>query len=138
PFTCTFCTEGEKYYTKVAKFTNERIAQEIDYVGRKMAEVRLQGGRNDLYIADSNFGMFPEDMETAKSLARSRQTHKWRAHINSSTGKNQKARVLEVAKILDGSIVLSGSVQTLDPVVLANVKRANISAPELMALGLQA
>lgn len=138
PFTCTFCTEGEKYYTKVGKFTNNRVFDEIDYVGRKMAQVRLQGGRNDLYIADSNFGMFPEDIETARALAKSRKEHKWPDHINSSTGKNQKQRVLEVAKILDGSIVLSGSVQTLDPVVLSNVKRANISAPELMALGLQA
>ncbi len=137
PFTCTFCTEGEKYYTKVAKFSDSRIREEIDYVGRKMAEVRIAGGRNDLYIADSNFGMFPEDRETAVALAHTRRLYKWPDHINTSTGKNQKQRVLEVAKILEGSMVLSGSVQTLDPVVLANVKRANISAEQLMLLGLE-
>ncbi|MBL8825978.1 MAG: cobalamin-dependent protein [Planctomycetaceae bacterium] len=138
PFTCTFCTEGEKYYTKVARFSDPRIHEEIEYVGRKMAEVRTAGGRNDLYIADSNFGMFPEDRDTALALARTRELYKWPDHINASTGKNQKQRVLDVARILDGSIVLSGSVQTLDPVVLANVKRANISADQLMLLGLEA
>ncbi|HYV38497.1 MAG TPA: cobalamin-dependent protein [Gemmataceae bacterium] len=138
PFTCTFCSEGESYYTKVARYSSPRIRDEIDYIGTRMAKVRMQGGRNDLYIADSNFGMFPDDLETAQALARSRALHQWPDHINASTGKNQKQRVLEAARILDGSIVLSGSVQTLDPLVLQNVKRANISAPELMALGLQA
>ncbi len=138
PFTCNFCTEGESYYTKINRFSTPRIREEIDYIGKKMAAVRVQGGRSDLYIADSNFAMYPEDVETAKALARSQSLYQWPDHINTSTGKNQKQRVLEVSRLLSGSMGLSGSVQTLDPVVLQNIKRQNISAEGLMSLALEA
>lgn len=138
PFTCTFCTEGLDYYSKVARYSLARLEAEVEYIGSRMAEVRAKGGRSDLYIADSNFGMFKEDADVARALARSRALYRWPDHINASTGKNQKQRVLEAVRILDGSIVLSGSVQSLDPTVLENVRRQNISAEDLMALALEA
>ena len=111
---------------------------EVEYIGRKMEKVRAQGGRNDLYIADSNFGMFKEDVATAKALAKSQEMFGWPDHINTSTGKNKKERVLEVARIVGGKIVLSGSVQSLDLDVLENIKRKNISPDELMELAKEA
>jgi radical SAM superfamily enzyme YgiQ (UPF0313 family) len=138
PFKCTFCTEGMDYYTKIARFSVDFVRTEVEYIGRKMEKVRDEGGRNDLYIADSNFGMYEEDIETAKALASSKKNFGWPDHINCSTGKNKKERVLEVAEILDGGIVLSGSVQTLDLQVLENVKRKNISPDELMELAKEA
>jgi radical SAM superfamily enzyme YgiQ (UPF0313 family) len=134
PFTCTYCTEGSGYYSSVAKYSQDRISAEIDFIGKKMSAVRAKGGRCDLYIGDSNFGMYEEDIATAKSLARSYKLTGWPDHINTSTGKNQKERILEVARIVDGRIVLSGSVQTLDPAVLENIKRKNIAVDELMFL----
>lgn len=138
PFTCTFCTEGLAYYTKIGRFGVDRVRAEIDYIGRKMAEVRARGGRNDLYIADSNFGMFREDLETARALAKTRADYGWPDHINTSTGKNAKERILETARTVDGAIVLSGSVQTLDAAALDNVRRRNISADDLMLLAREA
>ena len=134
PFKCTFCTEGLDFYDKISRFSVSTVRSEVEYIGRKMEEVRAQGGRNDLYIADSNFGMYKEDIETAKALAGSRERYGWPDHINCSTGKNKKERVLEAADILDGKIVLSGSVQSLDLNVLENIKRKNISPTELMDL----
>ena len=134
PFKCTFCVEGSDYYDKIGRFSVNSVQAEIDYIGQRMAIVKAKGGRNDLYIADSNFGMYKEDLETCRALARSRQLYGWPDHINTSTGKNKKERVLEAAKIVDGRIVLSGSVQSLNEAVLDNIKRKNISAEELMSL----
>lgn len=138
PFKCTFCTEGLDYYDKISRFSVNTVQSEVDYIGRKMSQVRAKGGRNDLYIADSNFGMYREDVETANALARSRKLYGWPDHINTSTGKNKKERVLEIASIVDGKIVLSGSVQSLDPEVLENIKRKNISPEKLMDLAKEA
>ena len=138
PFTCTYCTEGDSYFSRIAKFSLDHVCAEVEYIGKKMSVVRAQGGRSDLYIGDSNFGMYEEDLDVAKALAASYKLYGWPDHINTSTGKNQKQRILEVARIVEGRIVLSGSVQSLDPVVLENIKRKNIAVDELMLLAEEA
>jgi radical SAM superfamily enzyme YgiQ (UPF0313 family) len=138
PFGCTFCIEGVPYYNKVYKSSEEKVAAEIDYIGRKMREVRRLGGRNDLFIADSNFGMYKSDLETCKAIARAQKKYDWPEYINVATGKNRKERVLEAAKLINGALRLSGSVQSLDPDVLANIKRSNIAGDQLMELALEA
>lgn len=134
PFTCTYCTEGNGYYNRIAKFGIEHLRAEIEYIGKKISVVRAKGGRSDLYIGDSNFGMYEEDLEVAKALAFSFKRYGWPDHINTSTGKNQKQRILETARLVGGRIVLSGSVQSLDPVVLENIKRKNIAVDQLISL----
>ena len=138
PFLCTFCIEGDQYYNKVRRNDREKVDAELEYIGRKMQKLRAAGGRNDLFIADSNFGMYREDLDTARALARTRQLYGWPEYINVATGKNQKERVLEASRIIDGALRLSGSVQSLDPGVLENIKRKNIDAQGLFDLGLQA
>jgi radical SAM superfamily enzyme YgiQ (UPF0313 family) len=138
PFTCTFCTEGIGYFNKIYSNSTEKIAAEINYVGSKMAEARALGGRNDLFIADSNFGMLKDDLETCRQLAESQEVHGWPEYIKVATGKNKKQRVLEASRIINGSMSLSGSVQSLDPDVLKNIKRANINEKQLMDLALEA
>jgi radical SAM superfamily enzyme YgiQ (UPF0313 family) len=138
PFSCTFCVEGVRYYNKVYRNSSEKISREIDYIGRKMQEACAAGGRNDLFVADSNFGMYPEDLDTCRALAKSRKLYRWPEYINVATGKNKKERVLEASRIIDGALRLSGSVQSLEPNVLENIKRSNISTEGLIDLGLQA
>jgi radical SAM superfamily enzyme YgiQ (UPF0313 family) len=138
PFLCTFCIEGDRYYNKVRRNGRDKVDAELDYIGQKMQALRAVGGRNDLFIADSNFGMYREDLDTARGLARTRQLYDWPEYINVATGKNQKERVLEASRIIDGALRLSGSVQSLDPGVLENIKRKNIDAQGLFDLGLQA
>jgi len=138
PFACTFCVEGDNYYNKVRRNSIAKVAAELDYIGRKMQSLRASGGRNDLFIADSNFAMYKEDLDTARALAETRRLYGWPEYINVATGKNQKERVLEASRIIDGALRLSGSVQSLDPGVLENIKRKNIDAEGLFELGLQA
>ncbi len=137
PFACTFCVEGDGYYNKIRRNNQRKIDSELTYIGDKMAALRAKGGRNDLFIADSNFGMYREDLNTAHTLAATRRDYGWPEYINVATGKNQKERVLEASRIIDGALRLSGSVQSLDPTVLENIKRENIDAEGLFELGLR-
>jgi radical SAM superfamily enzyme YgiQ (UPF0313 family) len=138
PFGCTFCVEGVRYFNKIYRNAASKVDTELDYIGRNMQEVRSKGGRNDLFIADSNFGMYREDLDTCRSLAQTRDKYKWPEYINVATGKNSKERVLEASRIIDGALRLSGSVQSLDRKVLENIQRGNISAEGLMDLALKA
>ncbi len=138
PFSCTFCVEGVGYYNKINKYCHEKVSKELDYIGKKMQSIRKKGGRNDLFIADSNFGMYKEDIFVAKELAKTQKKYGWPEYINVATGKNVKHRILETSKIIGGALRLSGSVQSLDPKVQENIKRNNISAQGLMDLALSA
>ncbi len=138
PFSCTFCAEGIRFFTKVGRFPREKVHAEIRYIGERMAANRKNGGRNDLFIADSNFGMYKEDIDTCNALSDTIDEFSWPEYINVATGKNSKERVLEASRIVKGAMRLSGSVQSLDPDVLENIKRKNISAEGLMELGLGA
>lgn len=139
PFSCTFCVEGEKYYSKVNNNELEKIFNEIDYISQKMSGIASVGtSRMDLHIADSNFGMYPQDVEICRYIATKQSELGYPQYINVATGKNRKDRVLECAKILNGALRLSGSVQTLDKKILLNIGRQNIKEDEVISLALEA
>lgn len=129
PFTCTFCVEGLGYYNKVNKRSVDTVRKELEYIaGHKHPNI------HDLHIVDSNFGMYKEDEAIADAIAGVQESHGWPQYIHVATGKNQKERVLRVAKTINGALRLAGSVQSLSEKVLENIKRGNISADQLMDL----
>ena len=132
PFACTFCVEGLTYYNKMAMSGSERVRKELYYIAERYAGSRI------LNIADSNFGMYKEDIEVAQAIAEVREKYGWPEYIHVATGKNMKERVMKVASIISGALRLSGSVQSLDETVLTNIKRQNIAPEELMELAHQA
>jgi radical SAM superfamily enzyme YgiQ (UPF0313 family) len=139
PFQCTFCVEGVDYYNKVAKTkTLDKVDAELEYIAHKMEAFRSKGGRADLHIADSNFGMYKEDIEICNFIADKQRRYAYPEYINVATGKNHKERVLEAASIINGALRLSGSVQSLDEIVLKNIKRSNINVDQIMDLALSA
>jgi radical SAM superfamily enzyme YgiQ (UPF0313 family) len=119
PYACTFCHDGIDYMNKTRKFSVGRIREELNYIADR---VKVPG----LTLADLNWGMFPEDIETAKILAQLKRDRGWPQVIASATAKNQKKRIVEMAKILGDSIQLGASIQSTDAVVLGNIKRTNI------------
>ena len=127
PFTCTFCTEGSRYYNKVAKRYN--LADELEYIGSRVR------GVPDLIMSDANFGMFKEDADKARAIATVYDKYSWPKHVQVAGGKNQKHRLREVTRILGGRMDISASMQSTDPEILKNIKRANISYGELNELG---
>jgi radical SAM superfamily enzyme YgiQ (UPF0313 family) len=138
PFTCTFCVEGNDFYTKVFKSGFERVKSELEYIADKVESIDNDKKRRDLHIADSNFGMYKEDIDTCKVINRLQSKYGFPEYINVATGKNQKQRVLEAARLVNGALRLSGSVQSLDASVLKNIKRNNISLDSLVEMALEA
>jgi len=138
PFTCTFCTEGQGYWNKVKRKHKDLVHKEVRYISNAMASLPSDKRRTDLLIADSNFGMYKDDLEVCEVIADEQHLNGYPEYINVSTGKNRKARVLEAARLVNGAMKLAGSVQSLDIGVLKNIKRDNISKDEIVALALDA
>jgi len=138
PFSCTYCVESNQYYTRKYRKPNDTLKSEIDFIGGKMKEVRDAGGRNDLIIADSNYGMYKEDVQTAYWIAEAQKKYNWPEYIICSTGKNQQARIIEVSRIVNGRIRVSGSVQSTNQEILANVKRKNVNTKQMFQLANEA
>lgn len=134
PFTCTYCVESTQYYARKYRKPDDILKSEIDFIGQKMKGVRDVGGRNDFFIADSNFGMYEEDIQTAYWVAEAQQKYGWPEYLICTTGKNQFERVMEVSRIVNGKIRVSGSVQSTDQEILANVKRKNIDIKQMFQL----
>lgn len=123
PFKCTFCSEGNSYYNKVAKRYD--LEDELSYIAERVGSIK------DLCLTDANFGMFSEDLEKAQIIAQIQNKFDWPRRMSVSTGKNQKVRVLKVASLLNGAMYVGGAMQTTDPEILKNIKRSNISLEEL-------
>jgi len=129
PFQCTFCVEGEDYYTKLGSVTTGRFRAELEYIARRMTN-----GPPRLHVADSNFGMYAEDLEICDVIAEVREAFGWPETIEVSTGKNRKERVLEAVQRTNGAIRFGPALQTTDPQTLRNIKRSNISETVLMEM----
>ena len=128
PFSCSFCTEGAPYYNIVEQ-RQETLKQELHYIAKRIC------GPSDLYISDANFGMFKQDIQKAEILVELQKEYDYPKYVHVSTGKNQKDRVISIAKMLDGALNMAASLQSTDPNVLANVKRSNISIEKLSSAG---
>ncbi len=130
PFQCTFCVEGEDYYTKLASVTTQRFRTELEYIAARVAG----HGPPVLHIADSNFGMYLDDLEICDVLAEVRTRSGWPETIEVSTGKNRKERVLEAVRRTHGAMRFGPALQSTDRQTLANVKRSNISETVLLEM----
>ena len=137
PFSCSYCTEGQNYWSKVKAKPREIVAGEISYISKKISNLETDKKRTDFYIADSNFGMYKDDLDTCKVLAEEQRKTGYPKYISVTTGKNKQDRILEAAKIVNGAMRLHGSVQSLDPEVLKNISRSNISKEQIVDLALR-
>ena len=132
PFSCTFCTESDPYFDKISFRNPESFKADLEYVAR------MHQGNKNIDITDSNFGMYKNDLIIAQAIAAVKGKYDFPDYIHVATGKTNKERVLEVAKITGGLFRLSASVQSTDPVVLTNIKRKNISISTIVELASKA
>jgi len=125
PFTCTFCEKGSSTWTKMSYKSMRVFEEEITYIAKKSRQKKLA-------LADNNFGMWPQDVEMSRIIAGVKDRFDYPYHIVAATGKNVEERILKCVEILKGSLPVTASVQSLDPEVLKNVKRSNVSVKTLM------
>jgi len=123
PFTCNFCNAGDNYFNKISMFSMEYVQEELEYIAPRMAAA----GVSNLTIADNNFGMYPRDAEICRLLKALQDRYGWPMRVLSTTGKNNKERIIKATEILGPSLLVSMSVQSMDQTVLTNIKRQNIS-----------
>jgi radical SAM superfamily enzyme YgiQ (UPF0313 family) len=132
PFSCTFCHEGNQLISKVNHFSIERVKEELDYIAA--AVERAPNLISNLMFADPNFAMYERDYEIVEHIEKIQQRQNWPRSIFASTGKNKKERIAKALRKLNGSMSMWMSVQSMDPSVLKEIKRDNISTSQMLAL----
>lgn len=119
PYRCTFCAWGIGT-GKLARFSDERIFAEIDYLGRNCTRT------GNLFVADANFSILDRDRLIAARLRESHEATGYPGHVSCQWNKTRPDRVLEVARALGDLGEVGASMQTLDGDVLAAIKRRNL------------
>ena len=124
PFQCTFCDWGTLTYSKVRKFSMERIEAELRWIASKPISV--------IFLADANFGIFKQrDMQIAHMMNRI-LTGSHVDYMNITFTKNSNATVFEIARAI-GPIAKSVtlSMQSMNPATLRAIKRDNMKSNDL-------
>ena len=129
PFHCTFCTDGRDEVNRVNQFSIKRVQSDINYIAKHIPE-----NTHSLHISDLNFGMYPRDIDICEELAKIQHDYNYPKYIKCTTGKNQKDKIIKAIKKLNNSLRVTMSVQSLDPEVLSNIRRDNISVEHMLAL----
>ena len=129
PFSCTFCTDGRDAVNMVNRFSKERTKAEINYIA-----THVKKNIHSMFISDLNFGMIPGDIETCECIKEVQDKYAYPHKLLTTTGKNNKKKIIESVKSLSGSLSLSMSVQSMNEQVLKNIKRDNISTEVMLEL----
>lgn len=129
PFTCTFCTDGKDDVMKVNRFSPRRVKEDLDHIAK-----HVPNNTHTLYISDLNFGMLPDDIKTCDAIVEIQKKFDFPHKVLSTTGKNNKEKIIESINRLNGTMALSMSVQSMDQNVLANIRRDNISTEKMIQL----
>tara|TARA_Y100000590_G_scaffold274676_1_gene308359 strand:+ start:1024 stop:3102 length:2079 start_codon:yes stop_codon:yes gene_type:complete len=120
PYKCSFCHEGLSYYNKIHFHSVEYVKKELSYIAERI------NPPVGLHIADSNWGMYQQDVEISYHIKKLKDKYKWPMYIHCSTGKSQLPRIIKTAEILDGALRITNAVQSLDNDVLKTIKRTNL------------
>jgi hypothetical protein len=119
PFCCTYCVWGTGH--KVYKYSVERVKADIDYC-------RAHARDGLLMLNDANFGLFADrDTEIAKFIRELKLKYNWPRTVVVNWGQVKSKDALTVADVLRDVCMLRQSSQSLNPVVLKNIKRKNIA-----------
>ena len=128
PFTCQFCNSSVKSNSKVFAHSIENICADLLHVATRVKP------EMPVCFADDNFGMYERDEAIADYIAWLQDTYKWPKYIRTTTGKNQAERIIRVMRKVRGTLPMTSAVQSLNPVVLENIKRSNIKLETYAAI----
>ena len=120
PFTCTFCADGLGIKSKINRYESQRTREELQLIAKNINKV------DELIVTDLNFGMYKQDMETAKEIANIQKNYNYPISVDAPAGKNMPKRIINIASIMKGWS-MGGAIQSSDPDVLKAIKRSNIS-----------
>jgi len=130
PFSCNFCNYSTDYYTKVGRFSFERVKEELNY----MAQYSSKKSIGSLIISDNNFGMFDRDRDIALEIKKCQKNYGWPLSIIVETSKTRLEKVLEVVGILKESLRIKMSCQSTNKDVLKEIGRKNLSRKQYIEM----
>ena len=130
PFSCTFCVDGSDLVNKINSFSIERVKEELHYIAK-----RVTPNIHSMHISDLNFGMYNKDLEICDYINEIQEKYNFPKYVKVTSGKNKKEKIIAAIKKLGSSTSMTMSVQSMDPQVLSNIRRDNISKDALVALG---
>jgi radical SAM superfamily enzyme YgiQ (UPF0313 family) len=97
PFSCTFCSDGVAIKNRVKRFDPARIHAELHYIAERVNR------SDEIIVTDLNFGMYEEDLETARVIAEIQERCGWPVLVKGSAGKNRPERIIETASVDTGT-----------------------------------
>ena len=121
PYACAYCDYGV-VNCKVRAFSEERALAELRWVS--------EHGISHVSVADANFGMFARDERFVDEMVRLHNETGVLKNFQTSYAKNSNDRVFSITKKLNDCGMNKGttlSFQSMDPTVLENIHRKNIS-----------
>jgi radical SAM superfamily enzyme YgiQ (UPF0313 family) len=121
PFKCSFCDWGSLTASKVKKFDEERLYDEIDYFSDRKIDL--------VFGADANFGMLRRDKNFSIKLAEKKMATGYPNQFRVCFTKNTTNKVFELAQIFANAGMNKGisvSMQSLNQDTLKGIKRDNI------------
>ena len=121
PFSCTFCNSSVQSNSRIYSHSAENVRADLLYIAER---IRREA---PLCFADDNFGMYPLDEEVVDYIAYLQDKFGWPHYIRTTTGKNRAERIIRVMRKIRGALPMTAAVQSMNPQVLANIKRSNIS-----------
>lgn len=138
PFSCTFCNSSVDSNSRIFRHSVENVKADLRYLAERVRpEITL-------CFADDNFGMYPWDEEVADYIGYLQDRYGWPKYLRTTTGKNRGERIIRVMRKVRGGLPMTAAVQSLNPLVLHNIKRSNIKLQtyrqiqvELHAQGMQ-
>ncbi len=128
PFSCTFCGSGSDYKTKVFRYSEERVRENIEYIAGHVKHC------DELILADLNFGMYGFDAKTCRLIARLQSEKGYPKIIKASAGKNKPDMVFDAVRVLGNSWHVGLALQSTDADVLSAIKRDKISNAKIIDL----
>jgi len=122
PFTCAYCKASYAWFAPMAKFSIERMKEELSYMAERMKNYPDA----PLLICDSNFGMTEYDEKIAEHMSWLQDRYNWPSSFEVTTGKGNYDRILRISSMLKNKMFVSVSVQTLNDKTLEVIKRKNL------------
>jgi len=127
PFACTFCDWGGLTYSKLKKFPEEKVLQELHWMAHNKMDY--------VTIADANFGVFTDrDMKFTEELVELQKEYGYPQVVDATWYKNSSEEIMEIVKKFISSGFNRGltlSVQSMDMDVLEEIKRRNMEFSNL-------
>ena len=112
---------GRRPQRKVYQFPLKRVEEELDYIAAQPKNAGL------LMVGDANFGIFARDVEIARHLRNIKDRTGYPSYVEIAWAKKTPDRIQEMAELLKEMASVTCSFQTLDPKVMANIQRTNLS-----------